>query len=993
MGSNGGKRIGPERSGLSKRILWATLTASLCTSALAGSATAQSYTWKNVQIVGGGFVPGIVYSEAEPGLVYARTDIGGAYRLNRATGRWVPLLDGVGWDQWGYTGVASLAPDPSDANVVYAAVGTYTNEWDPNNGAILKSIDRGNTWTTAPLPFKLGGNMPGRGNGERLAVDPNNSNIVYFAATGNDTTTFGLWRSVDAGASWSDAGFPAVGEWREDPSDPFGYLDTYQGLSWIVFDRRLVSGAATQNIYVGVATKTGPTVWRSTDAGESWAPVPGQPISFPGGWNLMPTKAKFEPAAGILYITYGYKAGPYDDGKGDVWKYDTGTDQWTLISPVVNDGVTPGEGNPYFGYNGLAIDRQNPNTIMVTAHSSWWPDTIVWRSNNGGASWSKIWDWSGTFPNRSFRYVQNITAAPWLFWNGGTGTGGRQAEVFPKLGWMTASLEIDPFNRNEMMYGTGATIYGSDNLTVWDQSGTSQITIKVKAMGLEETAVQALVSPPVGPQLLSGMYDIFGFVHGNVDVVPNAFYTNPTFATVSIDYAEANPAIIWRSGTPSGSGQTTIRGAARSTNSGSSWAMAGAQPSGTTDGGTIAVASDGARVMWAPDGAAGVYYSTNNGKNWTLAAGAPAGSIVRSDRVTASKFYAFGGGTFYRSTNGTSFTATGAAGLPSDGNFKAVAGFGGHLWLGSGTGLWRSTDSGSTFAQLGNIEAADAIGFGKPAPGQTYPALYTSGKVGGVRGIYRSTDQGASWLRVNDDQHQYGFTGKDITGDPRIFGRVYLATNGRGIIYGDIATAPPPTVPNAPTNLIATAGSSSQINLSWLDNSGDETAFLIEQASDVGFTQGRSLRVVPANTTSLQVTGLATETTYYFRARAGNEAGESANSNVASATTAGSGLGTTSHVHSITVGVVGGGTNQRGQALVTVRDDLGGLVPDATVTGTFTGSFNETASGVTNASGVATLTTAGTNRGNISFTFCVTNITHAELTYNSSQNVVTCASR
>jgi len=114
----------------SKHGAWAALAVALSMSALASPASAQGYTWKNVQIVGGGFVPGIVYSEAEPGLVYARTDIGGAYRLNRATGRWVPLLDWVDWDRWGYTGVSSLAPDPSNPDVVYAAVGTYTNDWD-----------------------------------------------------------------------------------------------------------------------------------------------------------------------------------------------------------------------------------------------------------------------------------------------------------------------------------------------------------------------------------------------------------------------------------------------------------------------------------------------------------------------------------------------------------------------------------------------------------------------------------------------------------------------------------------------------------------------------------------------------------------------------------------------------------------------------------------------------------------------------------------------
>ena len=45
----------------------------------------RRYTWRNVEIVGGGFVPGIVFNQTEPDLVYARTDIGGAYRWNPAT--------------------------------------------------------------------------------------------------------------------------------------------------------------------------------------------------------------------------------------------------------------------------------------------------------------------------------------------------------------------------------------------------------------------------------------------------------------------------------------------------------------------------------------------------------------------------------------------------------------------------------------------------------------------------------------------------------------------------------------------------------------------------------------------------------------------------------------------------------------------------------------------------------------------------------------------
>ena len=50
-----------------------------------------------MRIDGGGFVPGIIFNQTEPNLIYARTDIGGAYRWDEAGQRWIPLLNWVGW--------------------------------------------------------------------------------------------------------------------------------------------------------------------------------------------------------------------------------------------------------------------------------------------------------------------------------------------------------------------------------------------------------------------------------------------------------------------------------------------------------------------------------------------------------------------------------------------------------------------------------------------------------------------------------------------------------------------------------------------------------------------------------------------------------------------------------------------------------------------------------------------------------------------------------
>ena len=81
------------------------------------------------------------------------------------------------------------------------------------------------------------------------------------------------------------------------------------------------------------------------------------------------------------------------------------------------------------------------------------------------------------------------------------------------------------------------------------------------------------------------------------------------------------------------------------------------------------------------------------------------------------------------------------------------------------------------------MEVADAIGFAAPRRG--YPAIYALAQVDGIQGVFRSDDAGSSWVRINDDQHQFATAGATITGDPRVYGRVYIGTNGRGIIQGD----------------------------------------------------------------------------------------------------------------------------------------------------------------------------------------------------------------
>ncbi|ELR02772.1 hypothetical protein GMDG_05716 [Pseudogymnoascus destructans 20631-21] len=256
-------------------------------SALVSTAFA-AYKWDNIKIGGGGgFTPGIVFSPKTKGLAYARTDIGGLYRLN-SDDSWTPLSWILPMTQPGTTG-----------------------DWDPNNGATLKSTDKGSTWVKTALPFKLGGNQPGRGMGEPLAVDPNDNKIVYFGAP----TENGLYK---------------MGTFREDPTDTSGYQSDIVGITSVVFDTTSATlNGATSTIYVATADVT-TSVYVSTDAGATWKAVAGQPT------GRFPHRVKLSVSEKLLYFTYSNVAGPYDAGDGTVYKYSLSTGAWTNHARVAS---------------------------------------------------------------------------------------------------------------------------------------------------------------------------------------------------------------------------------------------------------------------------------------------------------------------------------------------------------------------------------------------------------------------------------------------------------------------------------------------------------------------------------------------------------------------------------------------------------------------------------------------------------------------------------
>jgi hypothetical protein len=366
------------------------------------------------------------------------------------------------------------------------------------------------------------------------------------------------------------------------------------------------------------------------------------------------------------------------------------------------------------------------------------------------------------------------------------------------FGTWNASFEIDPFDSDHAVYSGGFMAWATDNFTAMDSGQPTHWY--VAANGIEETVIHRVVSPPEGAHLLSGMADLGGFRHDSLNLSPQPL-ENPYMTEVaSLDFAELEPSLVVRVGAVDFFGDD---GGAYSLDGGTTWSQFAGAPPGAGQGpvgdgyiATVAVSADGATFVWSP-GTTVPAWSPDRGATFTSSTGAPAGLRIASDRVNSNKFYGYDApsGSVFVSTDGGTTFVRGATGLPSDpgdpgwtaeAKPKTVAGQEGDIWLPLATGLYHSTDSGASFNSLPSVSSAPGVGFGQPAPGASYPAVYICGTVNGVYGIYRSDDEGASWTRIDDDAHQYGFLG-DITGDPRIFGRVYIGTQGRGIVYGDMS--------------------------------------------------------------------------------------------------------------------------------------------------------------------------------------------------------------
>ncbi|MCB0685674.1 MAG: glycosyl hydrolase [Saprospiraceae bacterium] len=280
----------------------------------------------------GGRSAAVTGVEGKPDLYYFGSTGGGVWRTEDGGSTWANISDG-------YFGgsIGAVAVAPSDPNVIYVGGGEETVRGNVSSGnGMYKSVDAGKTWTHIGLNDSR--------HISRIRIHPQNPDILYVAVMGNlykSNEMRGVYKSIDGGMTWQrklfaneDAG--AV-DLCLDPTNPrIMYATTWR---------------IRRTPYSLSSGGKGSGIWKSTDSGETWKEITGN--------KGLPTDT-----LGIIGVTVS-PVNPnriwaiVESKTGGVFRSDNGGDTWTKL----NEDRSLRQRAWY--YTRIYADTKDVNTVYV----------------------------------------------------------------------------------------------------------------------------------------------------------------------------------------------------------------------------------------------------------------------------------------------------------------------------------------------------------------------------------------------------------------------------------------------------------------------------------------------------------------------------------------------------------------------------------------------------------------------------------------------------
>jgi xyloglucan-specific exo-beta-1,4-glucanase len=204
---------------------------------------------------------------------------------------------------------------------------------------------------------------------------------------------------------------------------------------------------------------------------------------------------------------------------------------------------------------------------------------------------------------------------------------------------------------------------------------------------------------------------------------------------------------------------------------GSTWSALYAAALGTY-GGKVAVSADGNTIIWVPSSPSNSVLISQYTSSFTTST-LPAGSAVAADKVNGTVLYAASGSKLYVTKNsGTTWTASAAALTGTAVKIAVNPTKAGELWVSTSSGIFHSTDSGTTLTALPSVTGAWNLAIGAPATSGGTPALYAAATISSKNALWHTDDNGANWYQISDAAHGFGSASTLVlAADPKTYKR------------------------------------------------------------------------------------------------------------------------------------------------------------------------------------------------------------------------------
>lgn len=763
------------------------------------------YEYKNIPIKGGGFVTGFVFSDKFKDIMYARTDIGGVYRFDFSNNKWISLIDDVKATDSNRCYPIGMALDENVKGRLYIACGDHIS------GSLYISDDFGATYIKKEIPCAVHGNFVGRSAGERLIKK---DGVLYFASQ-----TEGLFVSYNEGESWEN--IKPFGE----KNLTFIYKERLDGKEFFI-----IGATGEQNASGNVR---GHTLFASYDNLKSFIkltipkPISVSVCEHPG---FVPQRAAVSDK--YLFVTFtqvlkgfgGFSAISCDSATC----YDARAYRYKMTDSclVLDKDITP-TNIPYKDIEGkfpkeceseIALGAGlsgvcfSGGMLVVSEIGSMRADDAIYMSTDNGDSYRIILkglsegDLDFTVSYMKPEYNGNRSLIHWM-----------------------SDVKINPFNEDMMLFNTGTGVFMTKNLT--DAKLGKKLLFSSECDGMEETVHMNVYSPPKGEvRCIDLVGDLGGFAFKDLENGAENTFANENkdryITCLNADFSDLGS--IYFAATPRGNWTGLTQGGVIVTkDQGESFKLL-KYPYGLTpkideiienikkpnvDSGWVAMTSDEKRIIWAMSGLKRSFYSDtvvytdNEGENWSLSGfigerdfnDQPISVKIYSCRVDENFIWAINdkGIIFVSEDKGKTFVQRKLVGDSfcepkerfGDNRFEARAepGKAHCLWIAlRKSGLFRlEFKDGAVYSHkiTNDKDKICGIGFGKPMDSKSPVTIFTTGVLNSEYGFWRSTDYARSFERINTDDQCYG-TVNCITGDPREFGRVYIASGSKGLITG-----------------------------------------------------------------------------------------------------------------------------------------------------------------------------------------------------------------